>query len=196
MNSYFDIGIPARVGSCHIGLFQPVENRCLLTLCNVRHAQDIALIISGRYPVFLVDLTTAENYQQNLIDNLCCENWTLPREQVAVTQIRNYARILVEATQLIHNPNQNPDLEKEKQYLQMIWHYLKQLDKFVENGHFGGFGWEVKDFMSDIFDFQDSQYTSFRNLKKQMMSELFLGRDLDSVRISVENIIANAVHPE
>jgi hypothetical protein len=195
MNSYFDIGIPARFGSCHIGLFQPVENRCLLTLCNIRHAQEIALIISGRYPVFLVDLTSAENYQPNLIDNLCCENWTLPREQVAVTHIRNYARILVEATQLIHNPNQNPDLEKEKQYLQMIWHYLKRLDDFVENGNFGGFGWDVKRFMTDIFDLQDSQYINFQNLKKQIMSELFLGRDLDSVKISVENIIANAVDP-
>ena len=77
----FDIGYPERFGSCHIGLYQPMENTFLLTLCNVQHAQDIALIISGRYPVFLVDLTSAENYCENLIDNLCCTNWSLPAEQ-------------------------------------------------------------------------------------------------------------------
>jgi hypothetical protein len=196
MNDYFDIGYPTQFGSCHIGLYQPMENRFLLTLCDVQHARDIALIISGRYPVFLVDLTSAENYCQNLIDNHCCENWALPKEQVMPTRIHQYARIIVNATQLIQDQNQNPELAKEKQYLQMIWHSLKRFDQVTDHiknyvgQKYGNYGWAVKNFMSFVFDQQDQSYVDLQNIKKQIFRELFLGRDLDSVKISVENIFA------
>jgi hypothetical protein len=195
MNKYFDIGIPKRFGSCHIGLYQPVENRFLLTLCDVQHAQDIALIISGRYPVFLVDMTSAENYCENLIDNLCCVDWSIPPEQVLSTQIYNYSRIIVEAKKLVRCQNQNPELAKEQQYLQMIWHFLKRFDQMIDHpknytGQYGNYGWAVKNFMSTVFDQQDQSYVDLQNIKKQIFRELFLGRDSESVGASLENIFA------
>jgi hypothetical protein len=66
-------------------------NQFLLTINNIQHARDIALIASGRYPLFLVNLVTADNYHENLIDNFCCENWKLPNEQIAPTNIVTYA---------------------------------------------------------------------------------------------------------
>jgi hypothetical protein len=206
MNDYFDIGYPKRFGSCHIGLYQPTENRFLLTLCDVQQAQDIALIISGRYPVFLVDLTSAENYSPNLIDNLCCVDWSIPPEQILPTQIQTYSRIIVEAKKLVYCQNQNPELAKEQQYLQMIRHFLKKLDQDIvyhpknyvdQYGNYptnitvqyGNYGWAVKNFMSTVFDQQDQSYVDLQNIKKQIFRELFLGRDLDSVKISVGNLI-------
>jgi hypothetical protein len=196
MNDYFDIGYPKRFGSCHIGLYQPVENRFLLTLCDVQHAQDIALIISGRYPVFLVDMTSAENYCENLIDNLCCVDWSILPEQVLPTQIHSYSRIIVEAKKLVYGQNQNPELAKEQQYLQMIWHFLKRFDQVIDRpknyvGHeYGNYGWAVKNFMSFVFDQQDQSYVDLQNIKKQIFRELFLGRDSESVGASLENIFA------
>jgi hypothetical protein len=191
----FDIGYPERFGSCHIGLYQPMENKFLLTLCNVQHAQDIALIISGRYPVFLVDLTSAENYCENLIDNLCCTNWSLPAEQVLPTQIPDYSRKIVAAKKLIQNYNLNSDLAKEQQYLQMIWLSLRRFDQVIDypinyNGHHGNYGWAVKHFMATVFDQRDQTYENLQNIKKQLFRELFLGRDLESVSASLENIFA------
>lgn len=195
MNDYFDIGYPKRFGSCHIGLYQPMENRFLLTLCNVQHAQDIALIISGRFPVFLVDLTSAKNYSPNLIDNLCCVNWSIPPEQILPTQIHNYSRIIIEAENLVYCQNQNPELAKEQQYLQMIWHFLKRFDQVIDHsrnyvGQYGNWGWAIKNFMSFVFDQQDQSYVDLQNIKKQIFRELFLGRDSKSVSDSLENIFA------
>jgi len=195
MNKYFDIGIPKRFGSCHIGLYQPVENRFLLTLCDVQHAQDIALIISGRYPVFLVDMTSAENYCENLIDNLCCMDWSIQPDQVLPTQIHSYSRIIVEAKKLVYGQNQNPELAKEQQYLQMIWHFLKRFDQVIDlpknyAGQYGNYGWAVKNFMSTVFDQRDQSYVDLQNIKKQIFRELFLGRDSESVGASLENIFA------
>ena len=191
----FDIGYPERFESCHIGLYQPMENTFLLTLCNVQHAQDIALTVSGRYPVFLVDLTSAENYCENLIDNHCCTNWSLPAEQLIPTQIHNYSRKIVAAKKLIQNQNLNSDLAKEQQYLQMIWHFLKRFDQVIDHprnyvGQYGNYGWAVKNFMSFVFDQQDQSYINLQNIKKQIFRELFLGRDLESVSASLENIFA------
>lgn len=192
MTNYFDIGYPKNYGTCHIGLYQPMDHRFLLTLCNVQHAQDIALIISGRYPVFLVDLTSAENYSKNLIDNLCCVDWAIPPEQILPTEIHTYSRIIVEAKKLVYCQNQNPELAKEQQYLQMIWHFLRKFDQVIDNstqvGKYDSYGWAVKNFMSFVFDQQDQSYINLQNIKKQILRELFLGRDLEAVSASLENI--------
>jgi hypothetical protein len=62
----FDHGAPKNPGGCHIGLYQPILNRFLLTVNHIRDAQDIALIAASRYPLFLVNLVTADNYNENL----------------------------------------------------------------------------------------------------------------------------------
>jgi hypothetical protein len=161
-------------------------------LCNVQHARDIALIISGRYPVFLVDLTSAENYSPNLIDNLCCVDWSIPPEQVIPIRIYEYSRVVVEAKKLVYCQNQNLELAKEQQYLQMVWYCVRLFDKLVDQQTIFHtiFGYDIKHFMSFVFDQQDQDYINLQNIKKQIFRELFLGRDLESVGASLENIFA------
>jgi hypothetical protein len=188
----FDVG--SCYGGCHIGLYQPMLNRFLLTVNDIQHARDIALIASGRYPLFLVNLVTADNYCENLIDNLCCENWKLPDHQIAPTGIVTYANFVVLALHLLPVEVQTDlDLSKEKHYLQMCWYYLKLLDQLRNRNILG---WRIKQFMSDIFDFQENQHddvsSHLRNLKKQILAELYLCRDTKSVAAVIENIIAKA----
>ena len=187
-SKYFDIGYPEKFGSCHIGLYHPIENQFFLTLCNVRHAQNIALIASGRYALFVVDLTTADNYCENLIDNFCCGNWALGKEQILATNIREYANVIVSANSLIQIYNQNSDLEEEKKYLQLVYYSIKILDQIITNVY----GWKIKHFMSDVFDFQDPQYKGVQNLKKQIMSELYLCKDIVYVGEFVEYTLNKA----
>jgi hypothetical protein len=192
MLKFFDIG--SCYGGCHIGLYQPMLNRFLLTVNDVQHARDIALIASGRYPLFLVNLVTADNYLENLIDNLCCENWKLPDQQIAPTGISTYANFIVLAQDLLPVRVQTDlDLSEEKDYLQLCWYYLKVLDRLRE---YNISGWRIKQFMSDIFDFKENQHddvsSHLRNLKKQIVAELYLCRDIKSSLASIENIIAKA----
>jgi len=188
----FDVG--SCYGGCHIGLYQPILNRFLLTTNNIEHARDIALIASSRYPLFLVSLVTADNYEENLIDNICCENWKLPDQQILETSIKNYANVIVHAQHLLPvMETTSLVLTEEKHYLQLCWHYLKLLQAFRDHNIPG---WRIKQFMYDIFDFQENQYDTvslhMQNLKKQIVAELYHCKDTNSVRISIENIIAIA----
>jgi hypothetical protein len=192
----FDLGLPNIPGEYHIGLYQPIFDRILLTVRDVEQARDIALIASGRYPLFLVNLTTADNYTQSnqyttnpekIIDNNSCDNWTLPGEQIVPTEMSNYADFIVNATHLVPVwRHYEPDLPDEKHYLQVCWHYLKLFDSNIR-------GQRIKKFMSDIFDIQQNESDLIvQNLKKQIIAELYLCKDIDLVKISIENILNKA----
>jgi len=187
----FDHGAPKNPGGCHIGLYQPILNRFLLTVNNIRDAQDIALIAASRYPLFLVNLVTADNYSENLIDNLCCQNWSLPSQQIAPTRLVYYANLfaVVDAEHLLENPS-DVDLSKEKQYLQLCCYYLRQSNEIIRKNTYA---WEIKKFMTEIFNFEPHPHDiPVQNLKKQIIAELFLCKDTNTTVASIENIITKA----
>jgi hypothetical protein len=187
----FDFGSPRNHGGCHVGLYQPRLNRFLLTVNNMQHAQEIALIAAGRYPLFLVNLVTAQNYCENLIDNTCCESWSLPNQQIMPTKLKNYANYVVDADNLLENPS-DLDLSEEKQYLQLCWYYLKLHDSIIQQNTYG---WKIKKFMTEIFDFESHPHDiPIQDLKKQIVAELFLCKDIKSTTTSIENIITKAKH--
>jgi hypothetical protein len=78
----------------------------------------------------------------------------------------------------------------------MIWQVLKRLEQVIDSSRpavrqdYSVLGWPIKNFMSFVFDQQDQGYINFQNIKKQIFRELFLGRDLESVDASLENIFA------
>ena len=192
----FDLALPKIPGEYHIGLYQPIFDRILLTVRDIDQARDIALIASGRYPLFLVNLTTANNYTQSnqyttntekIIDNNSCDNWTLPAEQIVPTEMSNYADFIVNATHLVPvRRHYDTELHKEKHYLQVCWYYLKLFDSNIQ-------GRRIKKFMSDIFDIQQNESDLIvQNLKKQIIAELYLCKDIDLFKISIENIIDKA----
>ena len=198
----FDLALPRTTGECHIGLYQPIFDRILLTVRDIEHARNIALIASNRYPLFLVNLMSADNYTQSnqyttnpekIIDNNSCDNWTLPAKQIVPTEMSNYANFIVNAERLL--PVWGPydsDLPEEKQYLHVCWYYLKLLDSIATNNIRGR---RIKEFMLDIFDIQRNQSDMIvQNLKKQVIAELYLCKDIDSTKISIENILDKARH--
>jgi hypothetical protein len=189
----FDVGAPKNPGGCHIGLYQPILNRFLLTVNHIRDAQDIALIAASRYPLFLVNLVTADNYNENLIDNLCCENWSLPNQQITPTKLKVYANLhtIVDAEHLLDNPSELA-LSEEKKYLQLCCYYLRRYDEIIQKNTYA---WEIKKFMTEIFDFEPHPHDiPVQNLKKQIVAELFLCKDIKSTTTSIENIITKAKH--
>jgi hypothetical protein len=187
----FDHGAPKNPGGCHIGLYQPLLNQFLLTVNNIQDARDIALIAASRYPLFMVNLVTADNYRENLIDNLCCENWALPSRQIEPTKLQYYANFVVDAEHLIERPS-TVDLSEEKQYLQLCCYYLRRYDELIQKNTYA---WEIKKFMTEIFDFEPHPHDiPVQNLKKQIVAELFLCKDIKSTTTSIENIITKAKH--
>jgi hypothetical protein len=188
MTNYFDIGYPDRFGSCHIGLFQPILRRFLLTVCDVRHAQEIIMIASNRYTLYSVNLVTANNYCQNLIDNHCCDSWGVNQSQILSTADNTYADFFVDAQQLVPQSAHYFDVATEKNYLQMIYYYVKLLEDVSFRNLYAP---KVKQFMLDTFDHQEKKFTGVQNLKKQITKELYLSQNMNSTHDAIVNIISN-----
>lgn len=189
MIDYFDVGYPNKFGSCHIGLYQPVIKRFLITVCSLDHAREILLIAGGRYPLYPVNLVTAENYCENLIDNYCCDAWGLSDLQIVPTTDNYYVDYYINADKLVNYPKNLLDLSCEKAYLQLIWYYVKFFEKIMLTNVYV---WRTKRFMADIFDCNDRRYVTVQTLKKQVIQQLFLGKDLNQIQSTVENLIISA----
>jgi hypothetical protein len=115
----------------------------------------------------------------------------LPSQQIAPTRLDYYANLfaVVDAEHLLENPS-TLDLSEEKQYLQLCCYYLKQSNEIIRKNTYA---WEIKKFMTEIFDFESHPHDiPVQNLKKQIVAELFLCRDIDSTRTSIEDIITKA----
>jgi hypothetical protein len=183
----FDYGTPKNPGGCHIGLYQPLLNRFLLTCDDIEYARDIALIASNRYLLVLVNLVTAENYCDNLIDNLCCENWGLSQTQIPAIYMTSYAENILSCDLLVEQQHSPDEIQEEKQYLQICHHYLDIIRRLSNKIVYG---FRIKNFMTHVIDFEVPALYPILNIKKQIISELYLCKDIQSTRISIENIIA------
>jgi hypothetical protein len=72
----------------------------------------------------------------------------------------------------------------------VCWHYLRLLDPIINTNIVG---WRIKKFMLDIFDIPENQSDMIvQKLKKQVIAELYLCKDIAVTKISIENIIDKA----
>jgi hypothetical protein len=189
MIDYFDIGYPKKFGESHIGLYQPMIRCFLLTVCDIQQARDIILIAGARYPLYPVNLVTAANYSENLIDNYCCENWELPESQIMSTTTNTYVDHYVDAENLVLRNNHLPGMDDEKNYLQLIWYGVRLIEQWnITNVY----AWKVKQFMHDVFGHSDKQYEFAQNIRKQIINELFYTEDINSTKLVLESIVSKA----
>lgn len=197
MNNYYDIGYPTMFGTCHIGLYQPVFDCFLLTLCNYSEAQvlglaqEVMLIASSRYNLVAVDLTSAENYCPNIIDNECCENWSVPVDN-SFSEIHYHTFLKLRSVQtLLPSNTKNIDIALEKEYLQTVCYYVKYFSHtlLVKNPSFS-----IKQLLNDTLYLQTSTSQAINCLKHTVMKELHLTQDLDLSKTYIESLILTTLN--
>lgn len=172
-----DLGYPNRFGDPHFGLYQPVLDCFLLTLCDSRQAREVKLLASARYSLFVIDLTTAQNYTPNIIDNDCCHHWSLTnRDHVHVGQ--SDANRIITAHQLEPISNIDPDVGKEQQYLQIVWYYVKYFEKLEILANK-----QIHDWIDGVLDteFSDPDYAIVKKCIKDIRYALWCGHDLNQI---------------
>ena len=180
----YDLGYPTKFGSTHLGLYQPVLGCFLLTLCDAQQAREIMLLASARYSLYLVDLTCAKNYQPNVIDNDCCQNWTISNKEDISIGMSDQGNNIIGAKELMLCSNQDLDIKQEKKYLQLTYFYVKYLFE-VEQRSRGSF---VKNqWINDIIG------TNMPNKKEQSVLSikklLYLETDTDLLETKIQQII-------
>lgn len=90
------------------GLFNAIDNRFVLTSTRDDVLIWLSFLFSSRYNLSVYRLTTAKNFQPNLIDNEVCTRWTIGKEQMLrFTRYNEWRDVtdvisLVECTDPIH----------------------------------------------------------------------------------------------
>jgi len=126
---YFTYGISADPApQSQYALYHPIF-KCFLILTQTRDlAWELKSLLSSRYLVDVVCISSAENYSATIMDNTCCENWTIENYNPELmwflsTASDTIAQKLLPVTYAI-----NFDVEKEKKWAQMCLYWLRVFD--------------------------------------------------------------------
>ena len=174
-------GYPCKIGYPHYGLYQPLLNCFLLVTNDIQESVKIKNLTVSRYPLFIFQLDVADNYLFNLMDNDCCENWSVTSQKKFNFALTYYSRpirskILIESD---HNCIADINIDEEKLWLQYVWHWVR----FVKWIYEGQSWYSQKEIMLEIaacnfpdFDLQLNQLNQHRSfLYKTLLLEPSIG---------------------
>jgi len=93
-----------QIGSCHDNLqyaiYETITERFIYCSDNYQMLANVLNVFSSRYLLCLVKLTTADNFEKNLIDNTCIHNWTDKSIFVPNSSNSQYNLFCINATHL------------------------------------------------------------------------------------------------
>jgi hypothetical protein len=109
------------------GLYLSVTDCFLLVIDNLDQAIALKTVLSSRYELLIVEISSADNFAPNLIDNSVCTHWSFEnKSQVVLGDIsffkKHSAQHLYET-----QPNTTVDLESEQRYAMMCRHWINFL---------------------------------------------------------------------
>jgi len=189
-NQYFDWGIPGTDQEHQIGLWEPVLDRFLLISVDPQITNDIRMIASSRYLLFACDLTKATNYTPNLIDNSCCENWTLAnKKSIEIGKFTQYLNpIKVDELTPCHS-SVDWNVELEKSWLMFAHHWLKFLKHLKVNSQWYSYDRFIKNFIDNSFSETSDYYDHIEHTEKFILKSLYLGQDIDTVHKEITDFL-------
>jgi hypothetical protein len=197
-NQYFDWGMPSTNQEHQFGLWEPVLDRFLLVGVDPQNINDLRMIASSRYLLFVCDLSEAANYTPNLLDNSCCENWTLSNKKSI--ELGKFARhinpVKVEELILCHS-NIEWNVESEKSWLLFAYHWLKFLKHLKVNSQWYFYDRFIKNFIHTSIDKTSDYYDHIENTEKFIIKSLYLGQDIDTVDKEITDFLKSvdpAIH--
>lgn len=129
------LGYPMKQGYPHYALYQPTLGCFLLIADNKDHLIKIKNLTTSRYNLTICQIDCATNYEFNLIDNNCCENWmpSFVGSGPDFTDIGTVTEFPVH--KLVQSEINNSivvDIEKEKEWLQYLWYWIRFLEKIPD----------------------------------------------------------------
>lgn len=178
----FDLGVPDV--SKHWALYEPVLGRFLYvsSTTDISILDDIRMLCSSRYNLFLCNLQGAVNYDSNLIDNTCCDNW-------AMTNTINTTKILsayFDVEKLVPSSTteiENSFIQDQKQWIQLLSFWVQKIRHIKR--------WDMIDcFIDQNLGMNPSDRSKTINeLLRQIQLELYLGIDIESTENKIIHLI-------
>lgn len=188
---YFDHGtVNEKNSAVQYGLYQPVLDCFLLTTADLDIAKQLVMVASSRYDLQICNLSTAENYAENLIDNQCCHNWTLSNKN-EIFHFKSYTKFNpIKIKKLLEtNGNVEWDLQEETQWLLMVTHWLVYIRVLHENSY----EWDYIDsFMHKVFKDQipgSINQQKIMDIESEILKILYLGIDFGTADTEIKELI-------
>jgi hypothetical protein len=190
----FHMGIPdLRIK--HWALYEPASRRFLFSSESqeIAHLQEIRMLCSSRYNLFLCDISTAENYHSNILDNTCCDNWSVTggfnESDLFSAPVYNITTLVPS----VHTHIAYSLIQQQKNWIQFVnywttWlrHGIRpwpQIDAFIESM----LGLKFDDTSSQNF------FTDLEKLANNIKLQLYLGTDIDSTQEKIIKLLESNV---
>lgn len=167
----------------YYGLWEPVLNRFLLCCYDAKLARLVKLLAAGRYTLYIYKINSAQNYQHNLIDNVCCDNWSVDAGSKPAIGDLPASMDVHSLYQLVPAPSQTDwPVQSEKDFLQICLYYVGFLEHFKSNIDQQAW-YEIDRFMRSIYgDSFGTGYASLvETLESQIYRQLFSLKDNDMI---------------
>jgi hypothetical protein len=186
---HFNLGITDITDLKHWALYEPIFGRFLFISKeqDISLLQEIRMLCSSRYNLWLCDTGTADNYSPKQIDNVCCENWSITN--IVPINVLMAKPIGVE-TIIPCNTIKSPSIQEEKNWIQFVNYWVSWIR---DNRYHSRFAWTAIDsFVGEMFGTEtDNELWRFDKLSQKIRLELYTGLDIESTENKIINWIDN-----
>jgi hypothetical protein len=177
----FNFGVPHKLK--HWALYEPTLDRFLFVSGQqeVRILNEIRMLCSSRYNLFLCDISVADNYCHDLVDNTCCENWSIldgvDNTLLLASPIDVHTLISQSITE-----TQYPIIQQQKNWIQLVSYWVEWINLRCYYKQYE----TIDYFIEQLFDTKLSKQNS---LIQQIQLELYLGVDVDITHANIIRLI-------
>lgn len=189
-NKFFQWGY-SNLNDNQFGLWEPTLDRFLLILNDVSLVDCIIMVSSSRYNLYLCNLNSAQNYSRNLIDNSCCENWTLSnKSQIKIGKFNQYntATTVEFLVPSLDNPKWN--IKQEKAWLQICWFWLNFIHE-IKNHQWHQKIQFIKKIYSSELNYSHDYFDNIDLVETYILKNLYFERDIEIINQNISSFILN-----
>jgi hypothetical protein len=160
------------------GLWSPKFDCFVLVHWDFDILKTAKVLTGSKIVTHLVELD-ADLYKKNIIDNSCCQNWTV--ENPSLIEINNiHWKKITKCNVIKSNADSNEsDIFQIQSWFIFILYCLKKIEKYTELDT----GFIMAEEMFDL--------PKRKNIKKQLFQILFLNEDLKSAQKQVDQLFSN-----
>jgi hypothetical protein len=191
---YFKLGYPIDPKKQLYALYQPVANCFLHITGDLILATQLKFLLSSKYNVYICNVSVAENFYHNIIDNESCENWTLSNKlDIAILALEDNTIISVDNL-VPTTPSEEFNIQQEKQWIFLCSHWAQALnDRSNFKSHY-----QTSFALTELFNLYhlNAVNEQFIQDRKRIMQLLYLETDFDQADQQVIKLITPYIHPQ
>jgi hypothetical protein len=188
---YFVYGVPPNQNDPLYALYQPILDRFLIVSHDLNSIKTLSAILLTRYPTYICCVSSASNYEHNIVDNEVCDSWTFSNNADLNVEYFLSNQDVVQVKNLVPTSNTvSWDIIKEKEWILFCQHWIEFFNvlKIYIFQYY-----QIDSILSDILPNDNLIYYP-HDVERQVLNILFFGNDIEKTQLEIfKTIDANIV---